>query len=326
MYKMGFIYNMYYTNSRWKRFKNGFVNSHMKGYLVILLVLVVVIAITIKNSGLIANMLQTETASQENNESESGVEQSSEPYSYAEMANSHKILVNKSNNFITIYTVNSSNEVIEAVKTFRCSVNPSVEVGEYETFEKNIWRNLNNAGFGQYTTRIGSNCYIHSVPYYSQNSNALNVQAYNNLGNPANVGYIYLASADAKWIYENCSIGSVVKIYEDDSETPAIELEEFSKSSRTDGYDPTDTTANIKAIDTKINYMTGVSDHSVRLGTNYNVWDGVYAVDVNNNDITDKITITGTVNTTVAGTYTIVYHLKDNYGTDLAYYSYVTVY
>jgi hypothetical protein len=317
---------MYYTNSKWKRFKNGLTNSHMKLYVIVLIVLAVVIGVTIKKSGLIAGMMQAEhpqASPQVEEERETG---STEPISLVSVVNSYEVLVNKSANFITVNQLNSSGEVVETSKTFRCSVNSTVQEGEYSILEKNIWRNLGGAGYGQYTSRIGNDCYIHSVPYYSQNANALNVNAYNLLGSEANVGYIYLASADAKWIYENCSIGSVVRVYSDASEKPSVELDELVSISGNGRYDPTDTSANIQPIETKIKYMTGVENHSVPLGSAYNVWDGVYAVDTDGNDITDKITVTGTVNTTVRGTYTIVYHLRDNYGTDLGYYSYVTVY
>ncbi|MGN0406893.1 MAG: immunoglobulin-like domain-containing protein [Bacteroides sp.] len=318
---------MYYTNSRWKKFKNGMQHSNFKLYLVILLILAVIIAFTFANSELISNMISSDK--QEQNGEEGSIvptQSATESTTFISQNYSYFISINKAENFITVYKTKANGEREGAFKTFRCSVNPSVSTGTYKTYEKNIWRALSTGGYGQYSTRISSDCYIHSVPYYSQNSNALNMNAYNNLGNPAKVGSIYLASADAQWIFENCALDTGVEVYEKSGETPEIALAEHATLSKNNGYDPTDTSLNITPVPTQINYMTGVNDHSIPLGSVYNMWDGVYAVDKNGNDITSYITVTGSVNTNVAGTYTLIYHLKDNFGTDLAYYSYVTVY
>lgn len=53
--------------------------------------------------------------------------------------------------------------------------------------------------------------------------------------------------------------------------------------------------------------------------------EGIYAVDTNGNNITSSITISGNVDVTKPGVYTLIYYLSDNFGTDLAYYRYVTV-
>lgn len=318
---------MYYTNSKWKRFKNGLNNSNMMVYLIILLLLVVVIVVTVSNSGFLTDMtehIDPQTASEESSGAVGDVENPS-TLSYIAHNFTFRIQVNKSANFITIYKQSLIGESEEVFKTFRCSVNPSVETGTFETYEKNIWRKFNSGEYGQYSCRIAPDCYISSVPYYSQSSNALNADAYNNLGKPAKVGYIYLASQDAQWIYENCGLKTEVTVYDNPEEEPSIPLEEFVALTN-NGYDPTDTSIDLKPIPGKIKYMTGVENHSIPVGTVYNLWEGIYAVDTEGNEITNYITVTGNVNTTVPGTYTIIYHLMDNYGTNLAYYSYVTVY
>lgn len=318
---------MYYTNSRWKKFKVGIQHSNLKLYLVILLILAVIIIVTFTNSDFIANMISSENPGDigENPDVIPTEPVSEKDTSSMVQLDNYLIRINKSENFITVYKLQTNGDKSEAFKTFRCSVNPSVVTGKFHTYEKNVWRALTTGGYGQYSTRLSSDCYIHSVPYYSKNSNALNVNAYNNLGNPAKVGSIYLASADAQWIYENCPMDTEVEIYEKQGEQPEIALNELA-SAANNGYDPTDTSLNIRTVPTKIKYMTGVDDHSIPLGTAYNMWDGVYAVDENNNNITEYITVTGNVNTTARGTYTLIYHLRDNFGTNLAYYSYVTVY
>lgn len=321
----------YTTNSRWKRFKNGILHTNFKLYIILLAVLAVIIGFTFANADAISNMISSQDNQNHQDDGNGNIamtqpSDAAEPSTFVSQNELYSISVNKSENFITVYKITASGEITGAYKTFRCSVNPSVETGTYKTYEKNVWRALATGGYGQYSTRISSDCYIHSVPYYSQNSNALNMTAYNNLGSPAKVGSIYLASADAQWIFENCALDTEVTVYEQSGEVPAIELQEKATAGNNNGYDPTDTSLSIKPVETKIDYMTGVQDYSIPAGSSYNMWNGVYAVDVNGNDITDYITVTGTVNTTVPGTYTLIYHLKDNFGTNLAYYSYVTVY
>lgn len=190
-----------------------------------------------------------------------------------------------------------------------------------------MWRRLSDNVYGHYTSGLANQAYIHSVPYSQQSNSSLIAKAYNNLGNTADIGSIYLAVADAKWIYENCGINSIVNIYEEANEAPLIALNEFSKISLDSKYDPTD---NVRAsedgkVDTKIDYMTGVDDCTIRVGEAFDRWAGVYAVDMSRNDITSYITITGELDVSTPGVYILIYHLEDNYGTSLAYWRYITV-
>lgn len=71
--------------------------------------------------------------------------------------------------------------------------------------------------------------------------------------------------------------------------------------------------------------MTGTRDCTVALNSDFDIWTGVYAKDVNNNDITSYITATGSVDTSTPGVYKVIYFLNDSFGTNLKYYRYVTV-
>ena len=70
--------------------------------------------------------------------------------------------------------------------------------------------------WGQWCTRIVNGVLFYSV-FYSENGNAstLSVSAYNKLGVTASHGCIRLTAGDAKWIYDNCSLGTTVQIVED---------------------------------------------------------------------------------------------------------------
>lgn len=239
--------------------------------------------------------------------------------------NSYLIKINKSRNFITIYKLDDKKEFTVVHKTFRCSVNPNVPVGKMQIQEKSIWRMLAEGQYGQYASKIGSTYYIHSVLYSSEKNSTLISDAFNNLGNPAKMGSIYLAVADAKWIYENCGVNTAVDIYENASEEPAIALAEKTTLSYSTGFDPSDLQTSNKVVPTKIDYLQGVRDKTVTVGTALNLLENIRAVDMNGKDITSYVLISGSVNTSVVGTYKVVYNLMDNFGTNIAYERIITV-
>ena len=133
------------------------------------------------------------------------------------------------------------------------------------------------------------------------------VSAYNNLGKSSSVGSVALTAADAKWIYENCGLNTKVKVYEDSTENFDNRLSELTTLAADAKYDPTDqgavNNAENNIVNTKIAYMTGTRDCTVALNSNFDIWTGVYAKDVNNNDITSYITATGSVHTSTPGVY-----------------------
>lgn len=239
--------------------------------------------------------------------------------------NSYLIKINKSRNFITIFKMDANNEFTAAFKTFRCSVNANVPPGKLLIMEKSVWRMLAANQYGQYTSKIGATYYIHSVPYSSEKNSTLITEAYNNLGNPAQIGSIYLAVTDAKWIYENCGINTAVEVYENATEEPAIALPEKVTLPYGTGYDPSDLQASNKVVQTKIDYLQGVRDKQVAVGASINLWENIYAVDLNGNNITSYISISGTVNTSVPGQYTVTYTLMDAFGKVISYNSVITV-
>lgn len=243
---------------------------------------------------------------------------------------SYKICVNKSNNFMTVFKLDTNGEFTSVYKVFRCSVNSDVKSYDSKITEKSAWRKLDDNVYGHYVSKLSDSVCIHSAPYSEQNNSKLIVDAYNRLGNTAQIGYIYLSAADAKWIYENCGINTPVSIYEDQNEKPPVDLPDFATVANGTSYDPTDDrSSDILQKNTgggpKIKYMRGVTDCTIALNSEFDKLDGVCAVDTDNNDITNMITITGDLNTAVPGVYTLIYHLSDNYGNNLAYYRYVTV-
>lgn len=61
---------------------------------------------------------------------------------------------------------------------------------------------------------------FHSITYETTNPHTLNTNGYNGLGVVRSAGCIRLTCGNAKWIYDNCKIGTQVTIYED-AEVPS---------------------------------------------------------------------------------------------------------
>ncbi len=66
----------------------------------------------------------------------------------------------------------------------------------------------------QYLTRIDSANAFHSVLYREADERTLAVSSFDDLGSKASHGCVRLLVSDAKWIYDNCSAGTVITVYE----------------------------------------------------------------------------------------------------------------
>ena len=154
------------------------------------------------------------------------------------------IVVNKLNNVVIVYGKDANNEYTNVVKTFVASVglNNATPSGVFKTTKGYRWGALFGGVYGQYSTRIVGHILFHSVPYYSMNNNDLEWEEYNKLGTAASMGCIRLSVRDAKWIFDNISVGTTVEI--NDNALPAgiykpsaIKIDGTSENR---GWDPTD--------------------------------------------------------------------------------------
>ena len=249
--------------------------------------------------------------------------------SYVAENQSYMLAINKSKNYLVVYKIDAQGSFTNVYKVVHCSVPSDMKLGDTKITEKFIWKRIEENVYGHYTVQLDSIGYIHSVPYTQQDVTKLIVSAYNRLGKEAAIGSVSLAAEDAKWIYENCGLDTVVKVYEDSEEKLGDSLKELETLADNASYDPTDkeaaSNAESNVVNTKIAYMTGTRDCTVALNQPFDIWEGVYAKDINGNDITSYITATGTVDTSTPGVYRVIYYLNDNFGTNLKYYRYVTV-
>ena len=153
------------------------------------------------------------------------------------------IMINRALNTVTIYTADIYGDPIEPVKAMVCSTGTYTPLGTYRTYYKARWNALFGGVWGQYSAGITGDILFHSVPYYSQNIADLEYDEYNKLGTSASLGCVRLCVADAKWIYDNCPVGTVVVLYDDETDpgplgkpTPIT----IDTSDPRRGWDPTD--------------------------------------------------------------------------------------
>lgn len=143
------------------------------------------------------------------------------------------IKVNRKLNIVYVYGIENG-EYKKLVKVFICSAGADTPLGVYKTLNKYVWRLLVGDSYGQYATRITGHYLFHSVPYERQSKDSLKYWLYNKLGSNDSLGCIRLTVEDAKWIYDNCPLGTAVEIYNSDS----LETDIKPNSKKIDGSDP----------------------------------------------------------------------------------------
>lgn len=226
-------------------------------------------------------------------------------------ASGYVLKVNRKQNVITAYKNNVP------VRVMLCSTgkNNATPTGTYYTQAKMRWHELNGPVWGQYCTRISGHYLFHSVYYRSYNDNTtLAINQYRKLGQQASHGCVRVTVEDAKWIYDNCSVGTKVVIYDSNDPGPLGKPSSIKVKIKSSGkWDPTDTDPNNPHYKYRPT-ITISSDKAtkVTVGTVYDLTDGVTAKDYKNKNITSKIKVNGKVDTSTPGTYYLKYWVQDS--------------
>lgn len=150
--------------------------------------------------------------------------------------------VNRTTCTVTIYAKDGANGYIIPVKVFACSVGlpaTPTPTGTYYTLAKYRWAELMGPSYGQYCTRIVGGILFHSVAGSNMTSYNLSAANYNMLGSPASHGCVRLCVRDAKWIYDNCSLGMETRIF-DSSYPGPFGKPATIKIPASQNWDPTD--------------------------------------------------------------------------------------
>jgi glucan-binding YG repeat protein len=122
----------------------------------------------------------------------------------------------KANGVITIYTGTDKSIPVRSVRTSVGNPTSLTTSGTYALKASLRWQPLMGPSWGQYGTHVvgagQGGIYIHSVAGSAANLYSLPAAAYDKLGTPASHGCLRVCVKDAKWIYENCS-GGTIKIF-----------------------------------------------------------------------------------------------------------------
>lgn len=228
------------------------------------------------------------------------------------------IKVNRLLNCVTIYTKDSKGNYTVPYKAMACSTGKNIKntpLGTFNTSSKYTWRQMVDGTHSQYATRVYGGILFHSVPCYSPKKNQLEYEEFNKLGSPASLGCIRLTVADSKWIYDNCPSGTTVIIY-DDANSPGPlgkpSVIKIPAGSPHRGWDPTDPDP-ANPWNSCAPTITA-SDITVSVGTNINLLSAVKATDTCGNDISSSVSVKGSYDVNIPGTYQITLSVTDLLG------------
>lgn len=132
---------------------------------------------------------------------------------------------------------------------FTCSsgkASTPTKTGDYRILTKYRWRLMIGNCYTQYASSFSSGYLFHSIPYNKKNAATMSNTSYDKLGSPASAGCVRLCFRDAKWVYDNCPVGTYVKVTDDYAPTGIVTQTILPRINDTahSGWDPTDTDPN----------------------------------------------------------------------------------
>lgn len=207
----------------------------------------------------------------------------------------YEIRVNRKQNCVTVYTKDKAGKYTVPYKAMVCSTGGKLTpLGTYKIPVKYRWRALVENTWGQYSTRISGPYLFHSVPYSRMDPSAMLKGEFNKLGRDASHGCIRLTVEDAKWIYDNVSIGTTVIIYDDEDPGP-LGKPKMAKIGEEDTWDPTDIWSEGNPFLTAAPEIRveGALEFSLSDTDSYDFMEGVTAVSSTGEDITKRVKIDG---------------------------------
>lgn len=160
---------------------------------------------------------------------------------------SYYIKVNRTASCVTVYAKDGAKGYTIPVVAFVCSAGKGTPTGKFKIRDRLRWHELIGPCWGQWCEHLTDDILFHSVYYNEKNNNrTLDVSAYNKLGTMASHGCVRLAAGDAKWIYDNCKVGTQVEIYNNKKNPGPFDKPKIKKLSKSHTWDPTDPTVKKK--------------------------------------------------------------------------------
>ncbi len=160
---------------------------------------------------------------------------------------SYQIKVNRTACCVTVYAKDGKKGYTIPVVSFVCSTGGATPVGTFQIRDKLRWHELMGPCWGQWCEHLTDSILFHSVYYNRPNDKySLDVGAYNKLGTMASHGCVRLTAGDAKWIYDNCKVGTKVTIYNNEKDPGPFDKPKAQKLKASHTWDPTDPTVKKK--------------------------------------------------------------------------------
>ena len=209
--------------------------------------------------------------------------------------NLYSLTVNRRTNVVTAYTYDSKGEYTVPVRAMVASCGTTGDnvtiTGDFALYFQEPWHPLYGDVYGMFVSGFEGPYLFHSVPYEEDRHSTLKTDEFNKLGEHASQGCVRMMAADVRWIYKYCPLNTPVHVIDADSNADPLGKPKTVKVPANIKWDPTDT--------------------ELKSGEALNPMDGVTAVDICGNDITDRVTVAGEVLSDKPGTYYLTYIVKD---------------
>lgn len=152
------------------------------------------------------------------------------------------IKVYKPANYLIIFAKDGSGTYNIPVRSMLVSCGNPTPTGDYYTPARYRWLEMVGGSWAQWCTQITGSYLFHSVPNDLKNNYTMWSGEYNNLGTTRSLGCIRLNCEDAKWIYDNCALGTHVYVSPTETSGP-LSKPAGLKIPSWHTWDPTDPTA-----------------------------------------------------------------------------------
>lgn len=152
------------------------------------------------------------------------------------------IKVYKPANYLIIFAKGDDGKYNIPVRSMLVSCGNPTPTGDFYTPARYRWLQMVGGSWAQWCTQIQDSYLFHSVPNDWKNNYTMWVNEYNNLGTTRSLGCIRLNCEDAKWIYDNCVLGTHVYISPTETSGP-LSKPAGLKLPAGHSWDPTDPTA-----------------------------------------------------------------------------------
>ena len=155
------------------------------------------------------------------------------------------ITVDRTRGRVTIYGYNSATGSYDTpIKSMICSVGNPISytaAGTYKIgwqLKKKQMRGEDYVCWAPYVSQIYDAVYFHGVASSTPDLNMISAVDFNSLGSPMSHGCVRLTAIDAKWIYDNVSSGTTVRIG-DNLDYPLTNPTRYTWTGGAFGSDPT---------------------------------------------------------------------------------------